>query len=86
MTNEDRLQEYAQELDVQNLSLLSLINSHRFLRSLNLENRQLLSEERLLAKIKAESAAYEEAMHCNYFSKERLKEMKIEELIAILGE
>lgn len=83
-TTEELLQAYAKELKVRAMTVEQLIESHRHLRSLNLElsdtKRQAIAEGRRQGK----EQAREEALSKGWFSRERLQSMTLIELAQIL--
>ena len=84
MTARKRLAAYARELDIESLSLEGLIESHRRLRSMNIE----ITEERRRTMDEAYKHGKEEgrkeALEKEYVSLERLSEMTLSEIVGLL--
>lgn len=78
------LAKYAKEMDIESLSLGGLIESHRRLRSMNIE----ISEERRRIMDEAyehgRKEGRKEALVKEYVSLERLSEMTLSEIVGLL--
>lgn len=85
MSIEEKLAAYAAELGVSILTIDDFIDSHRHLRSMNMEKsnaiREAVDEERIRAYADAE--AY--ALKHDWISMDRLKTMSVKELVDFLS-
>lgn len=86
--NEELLRTYSKELyscDNTSLTLEQLILSHRYLRSLNLNNdkevRNKIFEE---ARVQGRKQGYDEVTKGDYIASEELRKMTVNELIEFL--
>jgi hypothetical protein len=82
----EKLLEYAQEIGIEKLSLDDLIESHRMLRALNLDDATARVKAFNNAREEAYEDAYAYAIHNLYFTAKQLKSMTIGELVEKLKE
>ena len=83
----EQLAAYSAELKLINpLTIEDLINSHRHLRSLNLERVEQWRTAMREAADKGVQAAQEAALDRGWFSRERLRSMSLGELADLLAE
>ncbi len=85
MTNEELLGAYAEELGIRSTSLSTLIDSHRYLRSLNLERMDLVRDAIATERERAYADAKEYALKHEWVSVKRLKAMSVQELVDFLS-
>ena len=84
MTTKERLAAYAREVGIDKWTLESLINSHRRLRSLNMdvaEERRRTLDEAYKFGLKE---GRKEALEKEYVSIERLSKMTLSEIVGLL--
>lgn len=85
--NEELLQTYSKELyscDDTSLTLEQLILSHRYLRSLNLDNKEVRNKIFEEAKVRGRKEGYDEVTKGEYIASEELRKMTVNEIIEFL--
>lgn len=86
MTNEELLGAYAEELGIRSITLSDLIDSHRYLRSLNLDRMDLVRDAIATERERAYADTKEQALKYDWVSMERLKTMTVQELADFLSQ
>jgi hypothetical protein len=83
-TTEEKLESYKKELSLEYFSIDSLIESHRYLREISIKYHDALREERVKAREHAFEYLKTQGEKYNWFSRERLLSMTIQQLVDVL--
>lgn len=84
MDTKTALRKYAKEIGIESISLEHLIESHRHLRSLNLEKSNEWRKELDAARERGLEEGRKHAMENEFISVERLRSMALVELCALI--
>lgn len=80
-----RIKDYGAEFGVESFTLERLIDSHRHLRTLNMEHNALWLETLRQARERGEAEGRQKAMEQDFISRESLMSMTIAEIIERFG-
>ena len=86
MTLEEELDQYAKEIGVPYMTITHLIGSHRRLREQSLATNEVRRKELEKEREKAYEWAKNQALKYDWFSRERILDMTIAELVEEFGE